>query len=61
VTEEPNYLAHAFKSQYNLIALATAIGFALLSGSGLPLILVAGVQLTVLPLVAWSPRFQRLI
>jgi hypothetical protein len=61
VTEEPNYLAHAFKSQYNLIALGTAVGFALLSGSALPLILVAGVQLTILPLVAWSPRFQRLI
>ncbi|HWW94236.1 MAG TPA: hypothetical protein VN375_12785 [Vicinamibacteria bacterium] len=59
--EEPNYLAHAFKSQYNLIALGTALGFALLSGSALPLILVAGVQLTVLPLVAWSPRFQRLV
>ncbi|HKC13517.1 MAG TPA: hypothetical protein VKI41_15935 [Vicinamibacteria bacterium] len=61
MTEEPNYLAHAFKSQYNLIGLGTAIGFALISGSALPLILVAGVQLTVLPIVAWSPRFQRLV
>ena len=30
--EEPNYLAHAFKSQYNLIGLGTALGFAVLSG-----------------------------
>ena len=27
-TEEPNYLADAFKSQYNLIGLGTAVGFA---------------------------------
>jgi len=59
--EEPNYLAAAFKSQYNLIALATACGFAILSGSVDPLILAAGLQMTVLPLVAWSERFQRLV
>ena len=61
VPDEPNYLAHAFKSQYNLIGLATAFGFALLSGSIEPLILAAGLELTVLPLVAWSERFQRLV
>jgi hypothetical protein len=61
VAEEPNYLAHAFKSQYNLIGLATAVGFAILAGSGLPLLLAAGVQLAVLPLVAGSERFQRLV
>lgn len=59
--EEPNYLAAAFKSQYNLIALATAFGFAILSGSMDPLILAAGLEMTVLPLVAWSERFQRLV
>lgn len=59
--EEPNYLAAAFKSQYNLIALATAVGFAILSGSMDPLILAAGLEMTVLPLVAWSERFQRLV
>ena len=59
--EEPNYVAHAFKSQYNLIGLATAAGFALLAGSALPLILAAGAQLVILPLVAGSERFQRLI
>jgi len=59
--EEPNFLAHAFRSQYNLISLGTALGFAILSGSGLPLLLVAGASLVVLPLVAGSERFQRVI
>jgi hypothetical protein len=61
VTEEPNYLAEAFKSQYNLIGLGTALGFAILAGSGLPLLLAAGVQLAVLPLIAGSERYQRLV
>jgi hypothetical protein len=59
--EEPNYFAHAFKSQYNLIGLGTALGFAVLAGSALPLILAAGAQLMILPLVAGSDRFQRLV
>jgi hypothetical protein len=61
LNEEPNYLAHAFKSQYNLIGLATALGFAVLSASALPLVLAAGAQLAILPLVAGSERFQRLV
>jgi hypothetical protein len=59
--EEPNYLAHAFKSQYNLIGLATLVGFAVLSGSALPLLLAAGAQMVILPLVAGSERYQRLV
>jgi hypothetical protein len=59
--EEPNYFAHAFKSQYNLIGLGTALGFAFLAGSAFPLILAAGAQLMILPLVAGSSRFQRLV
>jgi hypothetical protein len=59
--EEPNYFAHAFKSQYNLIGLGTALGFAFLAGSAFPLILAAGAQLMILPLVAGSERFQRLV
>jgi len=59
--DEPNYLAHAFKSQYNLIGLVTALGFAVLAGTGLPLLLAAGVEMVVLPLVAGSERFQRLV
>ena len=60
-TEEPNYLAHAFKSQYNLIGLGTAFGFALLSGTLLPLLVAAGAELVVLPLVSGNGRFQRLV
>ena len=59
--EEPNYLAHAFKSQYNLIGLGTALGFAILSGTLLPIIVAAGVEMVVLPLVSGSGRFQRLV
>ena len=60
-SEEPNYLAHAFKSQYNLIGLGTALGFAVLSGTLLPIIVAAGVEMVVLPLVSGSGRFQRLV
>jgi hypothetical protein len=60
-TEEPNFLAHAFKSQYNLIGLVTALGFAALSGTLFPLVFAAGVELIVLPLVSGNQRFQRLI
>jgi hypothetical protein len=59
--EEPNYLSHAFKSQYNLISLGTAIGFALLSANPLPVLLCLGAQMIVLPLVAGSERYQRAI
>jgi len=60
-TEEPNFLAHAFKSQYNLIGLVTALGFAALSVSLFPVVFAAGVELIVLPLVSGNPRFQRLV
>jgi hypothetical protein len=61
LAEEPNYFAHAFRSQYNLIGLATAIGFAALSASFLPLLIAAGIEMAVLPLVSGSDRFRRLI
>ena len=60
-TEEPNFLAHAFRSQYNLIGLGTALGFAVLSGTLLPIVVAAGVELIVLPLVSGNQRFQRLV
>jgi hypothetical protein len=60
-SEEPNYLAHAFKSQYNLIGLGTALGFAVLSGTLLPIIVAAGIEMVVLPLVSGNGRFQRLV
>ena len=59
--EEPNYLAHAFKSQYNLIGLGTALGFAILSANPLPLLVAAGLEMVVLPLISGNPRFQRLV
>ena len=58
-SEEPNYLLEAFKSQYNLIGLGTAVGFAILSGSFLPLVIAAGVELTVLPLMERFQRYNR--
>jgi hypothetical protein len=58
---EPNYLAHAFKSQYNLIGLGTALGFSVISLSPLPLLIAAGLELVVLPLVSGNERFQRLV
>jgi hypothetical protein len=61
VADEPNFLKAAFKSQYNLIGLGTAIGFAVLSGTALPLLLAAGAELVLLPLVAGNGRFQRLV
>lgn len=59
--DEPSYFWHAFKLQYNLIGLGTALGFALLSGSLLPLIVAAGVELIVLPMLAGNPRFQNVV
>ena len=59
--EEPNYFAQAFKSQYNVIGLATALGFAVVSGTWLPLLVAAGVEMMVLPLVSGNERFRRLV
>ncbi len=59
--DDPDFLKAAFQSQHNLIGLATAVGFAVVGFTWLPLLLAAGVELIVLPLVASSPRFQRLV
>lgn len=59
--DEPNYFAKAFKSQYNIIGLATAAGFAIVSGTWLPLLVAAGVEMMVLPLVSGNERFRRLV
>jgi hypothetical protein len=60
-SDEPNYFWHAFKLQYNVIGLGTALGFAILSGSLLPLIVAAGVEMIVLPMLAGNPRFQNVV
>jgi hypothetical protein len=59
--EEPNYFAKAFKSQYNVIGLATAVGFAVISGTWLPILVAAGVEMMILPLVSGNERFRRLV
>ena len=59
MADEPNFFAKAFKSQYNIIGLGTAVGFALLSGSFLPLLIGAGLELACLPLLERYHRYMR--
>ena len=56
-----SFVKAAFHWQYNLIALAGAAGFALVSGSALPLLLGAGLELVYLSTVPQNSRFQRLV
>jgi hypothetical protein len=56
-----NYLKAAFHWQYNLITLGGAAAFAILSASGLPLLLAAGAELIYLSTIPQNPRFQRLV
>lgn len=56
-----SYVKEALKLQYNWIALAGAAAFALVAGSGLPLVLAAGLELIYLSLVPQNKRFQRLV
>jgi len=58
---EINYLKEAAKLQYNWIAMAGLAGFALVSGSALPLLLGAGIELMYLSVVPNNGRFQRLV
>jgi hypothetical protein len=55
------FIKAAFKWQYNLISLAGAAAFAGLSGSPLPLILAAGLELIYLSVIPHNKRFQRLV
>jgi hypothetical protein len=59
--DDINYVKAAFQWQYNLIAMAGAVGFSALSGSELPLILGAGMELIYLAVVPQMARFQRLV
>jgi hypothetical protein len=56
-----SYVKAAFQWQYNLIGMAGAVGFAAISGSELPLILGAGLELIYLAVVPQMSRFQRLV
>jgi hypothetical protein len=55
------FLKAAFQWQYNLISLAGAAAFAVLSGSALPLVLAAGFELVYLSVIPHNKRFQRLV
>jgi len=56
-----DFVKAALKWQYNWIAIAGAAAFAVVSASGLPLILAAGLELIYLSVVPNSGRFQRLV
>jgi hypothetical protein len=59
--EPVNYVKEALKWQYNWIGLAGAAAFAVVSGSGLPIVLAAGLELMYVALVPQSSRFRRLV
>ena len=56
-----DYVKEALGWQYNWIGLAGAAAFALISGTGLPLVMAAGLELIYLSLVPQSSRFRRLV
>jgi len=58
---DSNYLKEAFQWQYNVIGLAGAAAFALISGTALPILLAAGLELMYLAVVPQSSRFRRLV
>ncbi len=60
-TGSSNYIKEAFQWQYNVIGLAGAAAFALISGTALPIILAAGLELMYLAVVPQSSRFRRLV
>jgi hypothetical protein len=56
-----DFVKEALHWQYNWIGLAGAAAFALISGTGLPLVLAAGLELIYLSVVPQSSRFRRLV
>jgi hypothetical protein len=58
---QQDYVKAALKWQYNWIGLAGAAAFALVSGTGLPIVLAAGIELMYVALVPQSSRFRRLV
>jgi hypothetical protein len=59
--DNANFVKEAFKWQYNWIGLAGAAAFALVSGTGFPLVLAAGLELIYISVVPQSSRFRRLV
>ena len=56
-----DYVKAALKWQYNWIGLAGAAAFAVVSGTGLPLVLAAGLEMIYVAVVPQSSRFRRLV
>ncbi len=59
--DNTNFVKEALKWQYNWIGLAGAAAFALVSGTGFPLLLAAGLELIYVSVVPQSSRFRRLV
>ncbi len=59
--DNTNYLKAAFHWQYNIIALAGAAAFALVSGTALPILLAGGLELMYLAILPQNSRFRRLV
>jgi hypothetical protein len=59
--DQVDFVKEALKWQYNWIGLAGAALFALVSGSGMALVLAAGLELIYLSLVPQSSAFRRLV
>jgi hypothetical protein len=60
-TDSLPYIKAALGWQYNIIALAGAAAFAVVSGSALPVLLAAGLELIYLSTVPRMARFRRLV
>ena len=58
---QTDFVKAALKWQYNWIGLAGAAAFALVSGTGLPIVFAAGLELIYLSLVPQSSAFRRLV
>ena len=59
--DQINFVKEALKWQYNWIGLGGAALFALVSGSGMPLVLAAGLEMIYLSMVPQSSAFRRLV
>src|SRR5436190_7122594 len=59
--DQVNFVKEALRWQYNWIGLAGAALFAIVSGTGLPLVLAAGLELLYVAIVPQSSRFRRLV
>jgi hypothetical protein len=59
--DRTSFVKEALKWQYNVIGLGAAAAFAVVTGSALPLLLAAGLELIYVSTVPQSSRFRRLV